>query len=111
MLMLVDAFLLASVVAYYLSLLLPKPVLKDSKNIWVEKLAMVIYGSLLLGNLLFNVGWGWFLMGVFWVFGAGVSYLGYAKWNVLWREDVSDEAQMVMFVWNLLIAIACFIKF
>lgn len=108
---LLDAFLLASAVAYYMCLLLPKPVVKDTKNIWVEKLGMFIFGILLLGNLLFNVGWGWFLMGLLWVFGAGLSYLGYTKWNVLWREDVSDEAQMVMFTWNFLIAIACFIKF
>lgn len=108
---LIDAFLFATAVAYYLCILLRKPVLKDGINIYVEKLLMFLYGTVLLGNLLFNIGWIWFLMGLFWVLGAGLSYLGYARWNVLWREDVSDEAQMVMFAWNLLIAITCFIKF
>lgn len=102
---------MASAISYYLCILLPRPVVKGTTNIWLEKLLMFGYGTLLLGNLWINIPLGWFLTGVFWVFGAGLSYLGYAKWNVSWREDVSDEAQMVMFAWNLLIAIVCFTKF
>lgn len=115
----VNAFLLASGIAYYCCLPLPKPCTKNIKNIWVEKLGLFLLGTAILVNLLkFNVSWGWLVMGMFWTFSAVASYLGYMQWNVLWIKEcpkkktlpVSDAAQMTMWLWDILIAVSCLTK-
>lgn len=107
----VDAFLLASAVAYYFCLALPKPTMKNTSLV-MEKLGMLYSGTLILLNLFWLNHWLlWLIMGCQWICYAGASYLGYTKWNVLWREDVSDEVQTVMFLWDLTIAVCFFIKF
>lgn len=106
----VDAFLTLSAVAYFLAVLMPKPTIKNS-NIIKEKVLMFLLGLFLALNLVFNFRSWWFAMGMLWTLFAGKTYLGYVEWNVLWKDEVSDEAQMFMFMWDLLIALCCFIKF
>lgn len=106
---LVDAFLLSSAIAYFICLYTPKPTMRN-RNFLAEKLAMLAMGLLLLGNLVFNLNFMWLLMGILWTTGAVLTYLGYTQWNVLWRFDVSDIAQMFMAFWDLLIAVACLTK-
>lgn len=107
---LVDTFLLASAVSYYLGIVLPKPLTKNIKPRWRERVFMFLSGTLLLANLLLNIQILWMPYGVLWTIAAGLSYLGYSKWNVLWKQEVSDAAQMAMWFWDLLIAICCFLK-
>jgi len=109
---LVDAFLLVSGVAYLCAVFLPKPCTRNISNIWIEKLLMLIAGTILLSNLLlFNISWIWIGLCLGWTFAALLSYLGYSKWNILWRKDLSDEAQVFMACWDLAIAVCCMIKF
>ena len=107
---LINAFLFASMISYFLCLILPKSTTRNI-NILLDKITSLISGCLLLCGLFFNINWLWMVLGVIWVVYAGCTFLGYAEINVLWKNEVSDEAQMLMFTWNLLIAIACFTKF
>jgi hypothetical protein len=50
-------------------------------------------------------------MSIIWTVYAGMSYLGYVKWNILWKKKASDAAQMFMFTWDLAIAFCCMTKF
>jgi len=107
---LVDAFLLASGIGYFMTLPLPRETTKNS-SLLKEKVGMLISGTLLLLNLLVDFRPLWLFMGCLWMFYAGRSYLGYTRWNVQWRKDVSDAAQIAMFCWDMLIAVACLTKF
>jgi len=105
-----DALLYVSAIAYLTALFLPKPAVKNIP-LWMEKLSYLTYGLLLLLNLTFNIHTLWLIMSAIWTISAGMSYLGYIKWNVLWRKGVSDTAQMFMFTWDLAIACCCMVRF
>jgi hypothetical protein len=105
-----DSFLYVSAIAYLAAFTLPKPTLRNV-SLWKEKFGFLACSILLLGNLTFNIRILWVLMCVFWTFSAVMSFLGYEQWNVLWRKDVSDAAQMFMSAWNLAIAACCMMKF
>lgn len=108
--MVIDAFLAATITSYFFAGLLPKRVLK-SGNVIVEKLGMLLSGSILTVNwLLFHNSVAWVIMGCVWAVMAGLSYLGYAKWNIQYKKEPSDAAQCVMFGWDLLISIVCFMQ-
>ena len=114
----VSSFLVVTAVSYYMGVVLPESVVRDMNRV-LERVEMFASGSLLLAGLFFNVPWLWFIMGVVWTVFAGLSYLGYVKWNVLWMREcpqrktdpVSDAAQMFMAAWNLAIAVCCIAKF
>ena len=106
---LVDAFLFITLMAYYSAGILPKPITKNLK-ITTEKLLMLLAGTVLLLNLIFNIPLLWFSMGVIWTINAVSTYFGYVQWNLTYKSDPSDAAQMTMVVWDLLIALCCFMK-
>jgi len=107
---LVDAFLIFTVFAYYFCAVCPKQVTKNL-SLYSEKASMALLGSLLLGNLLINIDVLWFVYGVFWTFAACMSYYGFSKWNVQWKEDISEVAQIAMWLWDTAISTCCFMKF
>ncbi|MHA1262692.1 MAG: hypothetical protein ACTSSA_11495 [Candidatus Freyarchaeota archaeon] len=108
---LVDGFLVFTIISYYVSCAVPKPVTKNIKPRWIERTVMMVLGSVLLANLLLNIPYVWLVYGVFWAVAACLSYLGYSKWNVLWRKNCSDMAQITMFLWDSLISLSCLLKF
>ncbi len=114
----IPAFLLASSVAYYCFILLPKPVMKNIDR-RIERLIMFVLGTTILcfvalSKFAINTWWTtclWAGLGIFYVFAAVLSYLGYSKWNVLWQEEKSNDiAQIAMWLWDLAIAICAFMK-
>ncbi len=115
----IPAFLLASSVAYYCFILLPKPVMKNIENRWVERFIMFVLGTVMLcfvalsKLVIYNTWWTvclWGGLGILYVFAAVLSYLGYSQWNVLWQDELSGTAQMAMWLWDLAIAICAFMK-
>ena len=110
-----SSFLLASGIAYYCAIVLPQPSVKNNisrnfERLWMSLIGTIIILLVLLSKLrIFNAWWCWAILGIFYVMAAMLSYLGYTKWNVLWRNDVSDEAQMCMWLWDLGIAVSAFI--
>ena len=105
-----NAFLIFTVISYYTFGLVPKPTTKTIKPLWLEKATMFILGTLLLINLILNIYWLWWAYAVMWSIGACLSYLGYVQWNVSWKIDASNEAQMTMWLWDTLITLCCFTK-
>jgi len=105
-----DSLLYVSAIAYFIALLLPKPAIKNIP-FWAEKIGYFLSGLLLILNLTFNIRILWLAMSIMWTVFAGMSYLGYIRWNVLWKKGVSDAAQMLMFAWDLAIAYCCMVKF
>jgi hypothetical protein len=106
----VDSFLYATALAYLAALLLPRRALRNVP-MWAERLGFLLCGLLLLANLTFGMGVLWAAMCALWILFAEMSYLGYAQWNVLWRKDASDAAQMFMSAWDLAVAICCMVRF
>jgi hypothetical protein len=107
----VDAFLLCSALAYFCSLPLPKPCTRNVRPVWLERLGMLLCGTIIILNLVLNNPWVWLLMGLLWTFLSIASFLGYVLWNVLWEEAPSSAAQAAMWLWDLLIAVSCLVKF
>ena len=105
----VDAFLLASGIAYICAALLPNPSTQYTKKL--ELPGFLILGALMILNvIILDFPLFWLLLGILSVLDCVVSYLGYIKWNVLWKEEPSDAAQMAMWAWDLAIAVCCFMK-
>lgn len=104
---LAESFLVFTTFSYFVFASVPKPTTKNVKPRWLERLVMAFCGFLLLLNLWLGIRFVWLIYGIFWSVASCLSYLGYSQWNVLWREDLSDEAQMVMFFWDLMIAVCC----
>ena len=106
-----DAFLLFSSISYFICIFFPKPVTKNVKSRTFERLFMAMSGALLTLNLVLDIRLLWLTYAVIWTIAAGASYLGYTVWNVLWKKEPSEAAQMTMFAWDALIAICCLLKF
>ncbi|MEM2849055.1 MAG: hypothetical protein QXI36_02125 [Candidatus Bathyarchaeia archaeon] len=106
---LTNAFLTFTTIAYFTALTFPKPLTKNLP-IFLERLLMLIGGICLLINLRLNIQLLWLLYAIAWTFHAGLSYLGYIQWNVLWQKKPSSKAQIAMFTWDALVAIACLLK-
>jgi hypothetical protein len=106
----IDAFLYFTTVSYFLAATLPRPLTRNVKPRILERLLMAFLGAALLVNLLLNLSILWVFYAVLWALAAGMSYLGYIQWNILWRDTVSDEAQITMFLWDALIAFCCLLK-
>lgn len=112
---LVNAFLAATIAAYLIEAFLPEPAIRDMPK-WIERIFMLASGTLLLADLLVNIPVLWLLSGAFWAFATVRTFLGYVKWNVSYRigtgliVKTSDEAQMFMALWDLAIAVVCFMK-
>lgn len=105
-----SAVLLTSAVAYLTCAIIPRQVLQI-QNLVLEKVMFLLLAALLFANTLILDLWIlWILMGAMWSVAAIMSYLGDAKWNVQWRGDVSDSAQMFMAGWDLTISVMCFLK-
>ena len=105
----IDAFLLASSLAYFWAALLPNSATGRSKA--VEIVGFTIAGSaILLNTLYFDNSAVWILLGAIYVLACLLSYLGYMKWWVLWSADVCEAAQMCMWAWDLAIAVCCFMR-
>jgi len=105
----IDAFLLVSSLAYFWATLLPNSATGRSKA--VEIVGFTIIGSaILLNTFYFANSTAWILLGATYVLASLLSYLGYIEWNVLWRQDVSEAAQMCMWAWDLIIAVCCFMR-
>jgi hypothetical protein len=103
----VKAFLFFTVTSYFVAAATPKRAVKNVKSKWMERVMFAVFGLLLLAALIVDF-WGlWLACSVVWTVAAGQSYLGYVQWNVLWKDEVSDAAQMVMFCWDALIAVCC----
>lgn len=105
-----NAFLLMTAISYYVFALVPHKTTKMALPKIIEASLMLLMGTLLLANLWLNLWWLWLAYGALWSVAACLSYLGYVRWKVQWRIDASDEAQMTMFLWDLLIAVACLSK-
>ena len=106
----VSAFLLASGMAYICCLVLPKPI-TNTGSIALEKTGLGAAGGIILLNLLFfEKKMVWIGLGALYVLGCILSYFGYVKWVVQWSRDTSDTAQMIMALWDLLIALCCLLK-
>jgi len=109
----ISAFLLVSGIAYYCIIPLPQPTTKNiskaKERIWFFVTGTAIVSLVVASKLgIFSAWWAWMALGIFYTMACILSYLGYTKWNVLWREDLSDEAQMSMWLWDLAIAVSAF---
>lgn len=105
----VDAFLLASSLAYFWVILLPNSVTGRSRI--TEIIGFTTMGAaLLLNTFYFGSSIAWLIIGGFYVLASLLSYLGYVEWWVLWRADVSEAAQMCMWAWDMAIAVCCFMQ-
>ncbi len=112
----IPAFLLASSMAYYCCALLPQPVMKNIENRRTERLIMLLFGTIILCFVALSqfaistwyTPYLWMGLGIFYVLASMMSYLGYNKWNVLWQDEPSNAAQMVMWAWDFTIAICAF---
>jgi len=90
--------------------------MKNIEDRKIERIAMILFGTIILCFVvlyrLATFAWWtvflWWGLGVFYVLAAMMSYLGYSKWNVLWQEELSDAAQMAMWLWDLTIALCAF---
>ena len=107
------AFLLTSGIAYYCMIVLSEPATKNlSRN--KERIAFFVLGTIIIALVLgkklnlFSAWWTWIALGVFYTYAAVLSYLGHSEWNVLWQKEISPEAQMSMWLWDLLIAVSSF---
>ncbi len=105
----VDTFLYFTLIAYYSVAIFPRPTTKNIRFL-IEKPLMSLAGTIILLNLIFNIPQLWFGMGVIWTINAVSTYFGYVQWNLTYKSDPSDAAQMMMFVWDTLIALCCFMK-
>ena len=116
MLNLVDAFLLASGVAYLAAALTPNKVMKAPdipKGLeWMIFMAM---GVTIIWNLFYNQSLLWTLLGVLESIACVMTFLGYQRWNVQWKikrytKEASGVAQIAMWAWDLAIAVCFFMK-
>jgi len=109
-----SAFLLASGLAYFCSLILPYSSLKNLDRV-KERISFFLLGTTIIllvmarERNLFNQWWAWTILGTLYVMASWLSYVRYSQWNMLQKEEISDAAQMYMAAWNLLIAISCFL--
>jgi predicted MFS family arabinose efflux permease len=102
-----ESLLLASGIAYLCGAMCPRPL--TDKQFALEKLGFFVMAMLVLGNLLLLKSHIlWLILGIVFVVCSLLSYLGVVAWKVKWKE-VSDEAQMCMWLWDLLIAVASFV--
>lgn len=104
------ALLIASAAAYLTAVSVP---ISFQKNLGIatEKALYLLLAALLLTNtLILDLEVLWAAMGALWSFAAVLSFIGVQKWNVKWRPDVSDAAQVFMAGWDLAIAVACFMQ-
>jgi len=105
----VNAFLLASAVAYFWCVLIPKRISLSISNIVLEKISYLILGLLIIANMMLNIQLLWLVMGIIWVLASLYSYLGIQKWNVDYRSY--GLAGVAMWAWDLMIALSCFINY
>ena len=103
----VDAFLIVTAIAYYVGSIVPKRTVKNKMPLIVEKVLMAIMGTIIMAAQLFNFSVLYLGLGIASTAAACLTYLGYVKWNIAYKEEPSDAAQMVMFAWDLLIAVCC----
>lgn len=111
MMNLIDAFLLVSGIAYLAAAVFPKPLLKHPKMHPAYEVA--IFGTLgitIIVNLMTSSYNVWVLLGIIETIACGMTFLGHQQWNVLWKTEASDAAQLAMWVWDLAIAVCCFMK-
>lgn len=99
-----NAFLAASALSYFVAAVMPLQLIKEMPRVY-EKLEMLVSGLTLAAALYLDLCLLWLLVAVVWTVFAGLSFTGYVQWNMQWKEEPSDAAQMSMFAWNLLIAI------
>jgi len=105
----IDAFLLASSLAYFWATLLPDSVTGRSRV--SEIIGFTIAGSaILLNTFYFNNSLAWILIGALYVLASLLSYLVYIQWGFFWMAEGSEAAQMCMWAWDMAIAVCCFIK-
>lgn len=97
----VDAFLVFSALSYLITLFFAQRLLKNIPQ-WAEKLLMLIWGWMLLLNLVFDVHLVWLFYGFGWTVAMALSYLGITHY---------DEDKRVFALWDALIAICCLTKF
>lgn len=107
---LIDTFLWFTVISYYVFAIVPKKTIKGNQSKTFERISMLVSGTIIAAMLVLNVQILWIVGGALWIVAACLSYLGYVQWNILWKDKVSDEAQMVMFLWDALIALSCLVK-
>ena len=112
----IPAFLSATSIAYYCCVLLPQPVMENIENRMTEQLIMFLLGTIILCFVVLSqfaistwyTPYLWMVLGVFYVLGSMMSYLGYSEWNVLWQDGLNDVAQIAMWLWDLTIAVCAF---
>ena len=109
---LVDAFLLVSGVAYLVAVLLPKPIVKvPNLSGLLENCIFLFFGlSILLNLAVYDQEYVWVALGIMETVNCGLTFLGHQQWNVLWKTEASDAAQIAMWAWDLAIAVCCFMK-
>ena len=107
---LVDAFLIFTSGSYFVSAIVPYKVIRGGHSRSLERVLLMLMGLLLIADLVLNSFRLWIMSSAIWTASAVMSYLGYVEWNVSWRKDASELAQMVMFVWDALIAVSCLLK-
>ncbi len=112
----VDAFLLASGVAYLAAALTPEKVMKAPdipKGLeWIIFMAM---GVTIILNVFYNQSLVWCLLGVMESIACVLTFLGYQRWNVQWKThlytgETAEVAQIGMWAWDLMIAVCCFMQ-
>ncbi len=112
----VDAFLLASGTAYLVAALTPDKVMKapDIPKV-LESIIFILIGGAIIWNVNKNQSLLWCILGVLESIACVLTFLGYQRWNVLWKTHLytgesSDAAQIAMWAWDLMIAVCCFMQ-
>lgn len=105
----VDAFLIVTAIAYYVAGGLSRRKFMINVPLVVEKVLMAIAGTVLvIGVMYFPVAL--FFFGVASAAASILTFSGYIKWYIAYKHGPSDAAQALMCVWDILVAVCCFIK-
>jgi len=104
------AILVLSGIAYFVLAMLSQPAIKNLEK-KPERIIFLILGTALVTSPIWSpvASWlVWLLIGAIYSMAATLSYIGKVQWNVLWQDNVSNAAQMCMWLWDIAIALSAF---
>jgi len=105
-----DSVFLISGIAYIGLILLPGQQTKKTFSMAIESVLWFLAALIMVANAFIQNNLLQVFTGIMYSFNCVFSYFGFVQWKVQWKEETSDEVQMVMWLWDIIIALCSFMK-